>query len=41
MSGKVVVQAAIPEFPGLSVFVMVGLAVCAALALERALRRSH
>jgi plastocyanin len=40
MSGKVIVQTAVPEFPGLFVFVTVGLAVCIALALERALRRS-
>jgi plastocyanin len=40
MQGKVTVAAAIPEFPGIFVFVTVGLAACVALLLERALRRT-
>ena len=40
MVGRVVVQAVVPEFPGFYVLVTVGLASCAALALERELRRN-
>jgi plastocyanin len=40
MAGEVVVTEAIPEFPGLLVFVTLGLAIFVGLALERTLRRS-
>ncbi len=40
MTGKVVVSTPVPEFPGLFAFAAVGMAVCVALALERALERS-
>jgi len=38
MTGNVVVQAPVPEFPGLLAFATVGVAVLLGLALERALR---
>jgi hypothetical protein len=38
MTGNVVVQAPVPEFPGLLTFATVGVAVLLGLALERALR---